>query len=156
MDRLGEFLARLGLTGAGAWAMGHFFGADGVQLVGAYLTVAALDILTGTCAAIKRRELRASKHFEGILKKVCCVAAIAVGHQADVALGAGNLARDGMWLYVFAYELKSNTENLAVLGILVPETVQDLFARVLEAKVEKAPPAPPPGPAPKRRPELDR
>lgn len=140
MDPLNSFFARVGLSGAGAWLMNRFFGLNAYELLGSYIVCGLLDIVTGLGAAIQTgTPITAKKMFPGLAKKVCCVAAISLGHQVDVALGTGDWARNWLGLLVIFYEVTSNTENLAVMGIIVPESIGGLFARVLESK-EKATP----------------
>jgi len=71
---------------------------------------------------------------------VACLIAVAIGHQVDVALGTGEWARNFIWLWMIFYEVSSNTKNLAVMDIAIPESIGNLFERVLEAKGAEAHP----------------
>ena len=138
MDRFETFLTRLGLSGASAWLLQHLFGPGPHTLLGAYATLIFLDVVSGTAAAIIRRDLRAEKAGVGALKKLMGFVAIATGHIADTIVGTGDIARNTMALLLCSYELQSITENLAVAGIVVPEAVRDLFARVWDARADAA------------------
>jgi toxin secretion/phage lysis holin len=138
MERIEMFLARLGLSGGAGWAFHHFFGAGSDTLIAAYATLVFLDVMSGTMAAVIRHELRAAKMVEGAAKKLMGFVAISMGHVIDTVVGTGSVACNTMSVLLCTYEVTSITENLAVAGIIVPDQVQDLFARVLDAKADVA------------------
>ncbi len=138
MDRFLDFLTRAGISGAAAWLLQHMFGPGPHTLLGAYATLVVLDVVSGTSAAIIRRDLRAEKAGIGVLKKLMGFCAIATGHVADTIVGTGDIARNTMALLLCSYELQSITENLAVAGIVVPDTVRDLFAKVWDQRADAA------------------
>ena len=134
MDRFEAFLTRLGLSGAGAWCLHHFFGENLVPLFAAYVTFILLDTVTGTLAAAIRHELRSDKAWTGALKKLMGLCAVAMGHAVDQAVGSGDIARNTMIVLLCSYEFKSIVENLAVADIIVPASISMLFEKALAAR----------------------
>lgn len=108
-------------------AAASYFGALAAPLI-VLLCVMVLDYLTGMAKAYVAAEISSRVGIQGILKKVCYMALVAVGVAADYlvrhALAAVGVAADpqmfcallvSIWLIL--NELISILENLAAIGV---------------------------------------
>lgn len=94
------------------------------------LYVMGLDIVSGVLCGITgvshkthSGRLTSSAMFRGLVKKAAIFAVIGLGYQLEKATNISAI-RDGVVLMYIAEESLSCTENLGLLGVVIPEPVQ--------------------------------
>lgn len=120
----------------GAFA-GYFFGGfDGFLI--ALLSFVVIDYITGIMVAIINKELSSEVGFKGIFKKVLIFFLVGVAHLLDTQIlgGDGSVLRTAVIFFYLSNEGVSILENVAVLGLPVPEKIQEVLAQ-LTTETEK-------------------
>ena len=81
------------------------------------------DYATGLMKGFIKKELSSAIGYNGIMKKVGILIAIIVAHQLDKIAPGDALVRTGVISFFVANEGISLTENLAVIGVPVPDVL---------------------------------
>lgn len=94
------------------------------------LYVMGLDIISGVLCGItgvshktSSGNLTSSAMFRGLVKKAAIFAVIGLGYQLEAVTNIAAI-RDGVVLMYIAEEALSCTENLGLLGVVIPEPIQ--------------------------------
>ncbi|WP_242834715.1 phage holin family protein [Acetobacterium malicum] len=117
-----------------SWALlggliGQFLGGwDGFLLCLTAFVV--IDYLTGFLAAACQQRLSSARGCRGIVKKILIFIVIGMGHLLDTLLlgGAGEPLRSAMIFFYLANEGLSILENLAALGVPIPQRLKQVLA----------------------------
>lgn len=90
-----------------------------------------LDYATGVMSAYSRREASSAKSIGGIIKKLGMLAAIVFAHMLDTLMGIGDpfIRTATIWL-LLGNEAVSIAENMAELGVPLPDRVSDAIRRL--------------------------
>ena len=120
---------QLVFSGVGAY-LGYFLGGwDGFLY--ALVAFVAVDYLTGVMVAILDRKLSSDIGFRGIFKKVMIFALVAVAHTIDSQiLGDGSAIRTAVIFFYISNEGISILENAAIIGLPIPQKLQDVLAQL--------------------------
>ncbi len=120
---------QLVFSGVGAY-LGYFLGGwDGFLY--ALVAFVAVDYLTGVMVAILERKLSSDIGFRGIFKKVMIFALVAVAHTIDSQiLGDGSAIRTAVIFFYISNEGISILENAAIIGLPIPQKLQDVLAQL--------------------------
>lgn len=98
---------------------GFVGGIDGIMY--ALLVCISVDYITGVAVAIKRQELSSEIGFWGLVRKVCILLLIAIGHYLDAyVIGSGDAFRIAVTLYYIGNEGVFLLENCSNLGLPLP------------------------------------
>ena len=90
----------------------------------------ALDFATGFLNAWARREVQSAKMRTGLAKKLGEMAALIATKLCVTGMALPGELMTGVSLYIAAMELVSITENLALLGVPVPQRVRQKLKNV--------------------------
>lgn len=102
-----------------SYLMGGFD--DSIKILAVFI---ALDYITGIMKAFYNKNLSSAIGLMGILRKVSILIIICVVCLIDSILGANGLLRAGAICYYIANEGLSIIENIAVLGVPIPEKLR--------------------------------
>lgn len=116
------------LAALGAWLFG---GLDRALTI--LITVMVLDYLSGITSAIYNRKLDSRVGLRGIAKKVGMLVLVALAHQVSSLTGAGAI-RLAVVYFLVGNEALSVLENVAEVGVGVPEWLRDFLGRLKESK----------------------
>jgi len=117
--------------------IGYFIGGfDG--FVYALVMFVVIDYTTGVmCAVAIDKNLSSEVGFKGIFKKVCIFALVGVGHIVDAhILGDSNVFRTAVIFFYLSNEGISLLENMAKLGLPIPQKLKDVLAQLHNTKTE--------------------
>lgn len=135
MDRITEF-AKVILGGVITAVSGFLGGMDGIMYT--LIIFVSIDYVTGVGAAAKRRQLSSEVGFWGIAKKVCIIALVGIAHSIDAyVMGAGNVFRTAVALYYIGNEGLSLMENIANLGVQLPQKLIDVLRQLRDNNDDK-------------------
>ncbi|QKH06213.1 phage holin family protein [Bacillus cereus] len=101
---------------------GYFLGGWDTTLK-VLVIMAAIDYLTGVCAAGYNGELKSNVGFKGIAKKVVLFLLVGVATQLDTALGSNSAIREATIFFFMGNELLSLLENAGRMGIPLPQAL---------------------------------
>lgn len=96
------------------------------------LTMVVMDYMTGVLAAVARGKLDSRVGAAGIVKKTGLLFMVALGHMTDSILGLNNLVMNICVIFIFANEGVSIIENLALMGVPVPEKLTSVMQQLRE------------------------
>ena len=110
--------------------IGMFFGGlDGFFI--ALLVFVALDYFTGILLATSTKTLSSEVGFKGIAKKVCIFFLVGVGNVIDtLVLKEGTVIRTAVIFFYLSNEGISIVENMAALGLPIPQKIKDVLAQL--------------------------
>jgi toxin secretion/phage lysis holin len=116
--------------------LGAFLGgADGFII--ALLVFVVLDYISGVVLAITRKELSSEVGFKGIAKKVFIFCLVGVGNIIDTQIfGSGSIVRLAVIFFYLSNEGISLIENIAALGLPIPQKLRDVLAQLDDEKGE--------------------
>lgn len=97
-----------------------------------FLLMMTFDYLTGVIAGLYNRELSSKIGFKGILKKFAMIIVVAMCVIIDKLLGETGLIRTFILYYFVANEGISIIENLAEMGIKLPEKILNALEQLKE------------------------
>ncbi|MED3268672.1 phage holin family protein [Bacillus thuringiensis] len=121
MDRI-DVLMKTFVAAFGGFC-GYFLGGWDTTLK-VLVMMAAIDYLTGVCAAGYNGELKSKVGFKGIAKKVVLFLLVGVATQLDTALGSNSAIREATIFFFFmGNELLSLLENAGRMGIPLPQAL---------------------------------
>ncbi|PYE95044.1 phage holin family protein [Bacillus sp. 196mf] len=118
MDRI-DVLMKTFVAAFGGFC-GYFLGGWDTTLK-VLVIMAAIDYLTGVCAAGYNGELKSKVGFKGIAKKVVLFLLVGVATQLDTALGSNSAMREATIFFFMGNELLSLLENAGRMGIPLPQ-----------------------------------
>ena len=111
-------------------ALTYFFGGWDVALA-VLITFMAFDYLTGVIIAIINKKLSSHIGFKGLAKKLFIIVILVVGVLLDRLINNGEwIFRTLVAYFYIANEGISIIENIAVLGVPVPEKVIDILEQI--------------------------
>ncbi|PNP90612.1 hypothetical protein BMT55_11570 [Listeria newyorkensis] len=131
-----ESLFKAAVTAGGA-VVGLLFGGWGV-LVQVLLIFVVADYLTGVLAGIYNGELSSKVGFKGIAKKIAIFILVLIAHQIDVVMGDKNMLRDAVIFFYLANELISMLENVARMGLNIPDKLKYVIGLLQNKAGEKS------------------
>jgi toxin secretion/phage lysis holin len=130
-----DLLYRYGIACGGSFACYLYGGWSAV--LGILLAFVVLDYLTGLLAAAIKQTLSSAVGAKGIAKKVCIFLMVAVAHLVDLAVGlSGDLIMNATIFFYLANELLSIVENVGIIGLPIPDTIQQAII-LLKGKSEE-------------------
>ncbi|MCT6925595.1 phage holin family protein [Metasolibacillus sp.] len=119
----------------------HLYLFGGVKFVDLLLTLMALDIITGLFKAWKNRNLWSRKSLFGYARKLLVLIVIITANIIDQVLSLNGTLTFATVLFYVANEALSITENMAQLGVLVPQNLAEKLKVIESTKHEKEHPA---------------
>lgn len=123
----GAFAALGGVLG---WLLG---GVDGFLYT--LIAFVALDYITGVIAAGVEKQLDSHVGFKGIARKVAIFIVVALGHLIDQEiLGDSSVLRTAAIFFYLSNEGLSILENVARIGLPIPEKLRDVLSQLKEDK----------------------
>lgn len=118
------------LGGFVGWFLGGFDG-----FLYALLAFVVIDYLTGVMVAVLEKKLSSEVGFKGIIKKVFIFCLVAVGHIVDTQLiRSGSVLRTAVIFFYLSNEGISILENVAMIGLPVPEKLKDVLEQLRDEK----------------------
>ena len=121
-----------GIGGFMGWFLG---GLDGFLY--ALIVFVVVDYITGLMAAFIQKKLSSETGFKGICKKVAIFCLVGVGHILDAqVIGAGSVLRTAVIFFYLSNEGISIIENVAIIGLPVPQKLIDVLEQLREEKGE--------------------
>ncbi|HDR6955601.1 MULTISPECIES: phage holin family protein [Bacillus cereus group] len=120
MDRI-DVLMKTFVAAFGGFC-GYFLGGWDTTLK-VLVIMAAIDYLTGVCAAGYNGELKSKVGFKGIAKKVVLFLLVGAAAQLDSALGSNSAIREATIFFFMGNELLSLLENAGRMGIPLPQAL---------------------------------
>jgi len=122
-----------GIGGFMGWFLG---GLDGFLY--ALIVFVVVDYITGLMAAFIQKKLSSETGFKGICKKVAIFCLVGVGHILDAqVIGAGSVLRTAVIFFYLSNEGISIIENVAVIGLPVPQKLIDVLEQLKEEKEDE-------------------
>lgn len=122
-----------GIGGFMGWFLG---GLDGFLY--ALIVFVVVDYITGLMAAFIQKKLSSETGFKGICKKVAIFCLVGVGHILDAqVIGAGSVLRTAVIFFYLSNEGISIIENVAIIGLPVPQKLIDVLEQLREEKEEE-------------------
>lgn len=117
------------MCGALGTAFVYVFGGLDIALQ-CLLVVIALDYITGLIKGYKNSNLDSKVGIKGILKKIGVLCLVALSVVVDKITGETGLIRTTIIYYLVANEGLSIIENLADIGIIVPEFLKNRLNQI--------------------------
>jgi toxin secretion/phage lysis holin len=96
-----------------------------------------LDIITGVTKAWKNNKLRSRSAWFGYIRKILVFVVVILANVVDQVLALNGVLTYGTVLFYVGNEALSIVENLAEIGIPVPDSIKDRLNVVSEKQVEK-------------------
>lgn len=118
------------LGGVLGWLLG---GVDGFLYT--LIAFSVLDYITGVIAAGVEKKLDSNVGFKGIARKIAIFIVVALGHLVDrEILGDSAVLRTAAIFFYLSNEGLSILENIARIGLPVPEKLREVLAQLKENK----------------------
>lgn len=95
-----------------------------------FLTFVVLDIITGLICGYKAKNISSQKSKEGVIKKLGYIIAIILSVGVDRLLGQQGIFRTMVIYYLVATDGISIIENLAIMGIPLPEKIKNSLSNI--------------------------
>ena len=114
----------------------HLYLFGGVKFLHLLLLLMGLDILTGIIKAIKNDNLWSRKSLFGYARKLLVLIVIITANIIDQVLSLNGTLTFATVLFYIANEALSITENMAQLGVLVPQHLAEKL-KVIESQSEE-------------------
>ncbi|QPQ30967.1 phage holin family protein [Lysinibacillus sp. JNUCC 51] len=115
----------------------HLYLFGGVKFVELLLVLMALDILTGIFKAVKNENLWSRKSLFGYARKLLILIVIITANIIDQVLSLNGTLTFATVLFYIANEALSIVENMAQLGVLVPQQLAEKL-KVIENQSEES------------------
>ena len=125
------------ICGAMGTAFVYVFGGLDIALQ-CLLVVIVLDYITGLIKGYKNANLDSKVGIKGILKKVGVLCLVALSVVIDKITGETGLIRTTVIYYLVANEGLSIVENLADIGIIVPEFLKNRLNQIKNMEDQKS------------------
>lgn len=100
-----------------------------------FLTVIVLDVLTGIICAYQKKKISSKKSGQGVVKKMGYIVAIILAVALDKLLGQNGIFRTMVVYYLVATDGISIIENLALMGIPLPEKIKDSLSNIKNKQI---------------------
>lgn len=109
-------------------------GFDG--LIETLIVFVIVDYVTGVSCAIVEHNLSSDFGFKGILRKILIFAMIGVANAIDenILNGTDDLLRTAVIFFYLSNEGISILENVARLGLPIPDKLRDFFMNIKKGK----------------------
>lgn len=109
-------------------------GFDG--LIETLIVFVVVDYITGVSCAIIEHTLSSEFGFKGILRKVLIFAMVGVANAIDenILNGSDDLLRTAVIFFYLSNEGISILENVARLGLPIPDKLRDFFTHIKKGK----------------------
>lgn len=114
----------------------YILGGFDVALI-SLLTVIVIDYITGILKASKKRNLSSKIGYEGIKKKIGILCLVALSVVVDRITGESGVIRTVIIYYFVANEGLSIIENLAEIGVYIPEVLKSRLEQLKNSEGEK-------------------
>lgn len=88
------------------------------------------DYFTGIISAYTQKTLSSKVGFRGILKKICIFIVVAIANIIDVNMLEYPMLRTAVIFFYISNEGISLIENLAIIGVPVPDKIKDVLAQI--------------------------
>lgn len=108
----------------------NFYLFGGVKYLHLLLLLMALDIITGIFKAVKNKNLWSRKSLFGYARKLLVLVMIIVANVIDQVLHLDGALTYATLLFYLANEGLSIIENMAQLGILVPQNLAEKLKHI--------------------------
>lgn len=108
----------------------HMYLFGGVKFLHLLLLLMALDILTGVVKAFKNGSLWSRKALFGYARKVMILVVIIVANVIDQVLALDGMVAYATVLFYLANEGLSIAENLAQIGVIVPDNLAEKLKHI--------------------------
>lgn len=108
----------------------NFYLFGGVKYLHLLLLLMALDIITGIFKAVKNKNLWSRKSLFGYARKLLVLVMIIVANVIDQVLHLDGALTFATLLFYLANEGLSIIENMAQLGILVPQNLAEKLKHI--------------------------
>jgi toxin secretion/phage lysis holin len=95
-----------------------------------FLIFILLDICTGLLCGYKTKNISSKKSYEGVSKKLGYFVAIILAVGLDRLLGQTGVFRTMLVYYLVATDGISIVENLAIIGVPLPEKLKDSLINI--------------------------
>ena len=118
--------------GFAAWLLG---GWDGLLITLTVLVV--LDYISGVIKAVYLKTLSSAVGFKGILKKAAIFIVVAAASAAQTAIGQDLPLREMVMMFFIANEGISILENVAEMGMPIPEHFRDILLKLRNHQEEE-------------------
>ncbi|MCT6924116.1 phage holin family protein [Metasolibacillus sp.] len=115
----------------------HLYLFGGVKFIDLLLLLMTLDIVTGLFKAWKNGNLWSRKSLFGYARKLLVLIVIITANIIDQVLSLGGTLTFATVLFYVANEALSITENMAQLGVLVPQNLAEKLKVIEATKHEK-------------------
>lgn len=103
------------------------------ELLIAILICIGIDYITGVIRAVVKKKVRSDIGAKGILKKVGILCVVALANVIDVyVLKMNDAIRSCIIVYYIANEAISITENLAGIGLPIPNKLKSILDELKE------------------------
>ena len=96
----------------------------------ALIAFVTTDYLTGVIAAYTQKTLSSKVGFKGIIKKICIFIVVAIANIIDVNILEYPMLRTAVIFFYISNEGISLIENLAIIGVPVPDKLKDVLAQI--------------------------
>ncbi len=127
---------QLALTAIGGFIGSFIGGIDGFLY--ALIAFVVIDYITGVMVGIAQKKLSSEVGFKGICKKVLIFLLVGIGSIIDTKiLGEGNALRTAVVFFYLSNEGISILENVAIIGLPVPQKLKDILAQLNDRKEGK-------------------
>lgn len=100
----------------------------------ALLVLIVMDFITGLLKAIEQKTLNSDTGLKGILKKLLLLCLVAVAVAIDTITINNGVIRTLVIYYIAANEGLSILENIAALGVAVPEFLKERLEQLKEGE----------------------
>ena len=114
----------------------YILGGFDVALI-SLLTVIVIDYITGILKASKKRNLSSKIGYEGIKKKIGILCLVALSVVVDRITGESGVIRTVIIYYFVANEGLSIIENLAEIGVYIPDVLKSRLEQIKNSEGEK-------------------
>lgn len=112
------------------WFLGRFDG-----FLYALMVFVIIDYLTGVMVAILEKKLSSAVGFRGIFKKILIFCLVAIGHIIDTqVIQNGSVLRTAVIFFYLSNEGISILENVAMIGLPVPEQLKSVLQQLRDEK----------------------
>ena len=120
---------QIAITALGGW-LGYFLGGvDGMMI--ALIVLMTLDYITGVMCAIVDKKLSSAVGFKGICKKCLILMLVGVANIIDLhVVGSGSALRGAVICFYMSNEGLSLLENVAYIGLPIPDRMKDVLAQL--------------------------
>lgn len=115
------------------WFLGGFDG-----FLYALMVFVIVDYLTGVMVAVLEKKLSSEVGFRGIFKKILIFCLVAIGHIIDThIIQNGSVLRTAVIFFYLSNEGISILENVAMIGLPVPEQLKSVMQQLKDEKDSK-------------------